>query len=240
MRKTVTLLLLSVLATGAFATKIDSYFNKADVFFKKYVKNGKVNYAEVKQHMSEVESLLSDASMMTLAAAPNNRNKAFFINAYNLIVIRSLARPYPVYSTKALPGFFDKKKYQVGKTYYTLDELEYYCLRRPYKDNRIHFALIKGAKGSPTIPNYAFKPEKIEQQLDMRTMITVNNAEFIKVNSDSKTVLISELFKRHEADFNKGDETILSFINKYRKKDKQIPTDYKLDYYPFDWKLNKQ
>ena len=240
MRKTVTLLLLSVLATGVFATKLDNYFNKADIFFKKYVKNGKVNYAGVKQNMTEVESLLSDASLMNLTTTPNNRNKAFFINAYNLIVIRSIAKRYPVSSTKAIPGFFDKKKYQVAKTYYTLDEIEYYCLRRPYKDNRIHFALIQGSKGDPKIPNYAFRPEKLEQQLDMRTKITLNNVEFIQVNPDTKVVLVSKLFEQHKADFNGGDQTTLGFINKYRKADKQIPTDYTLDYYPYDLRLNKQ
>ncbi len=239
MRKTVILLLLTVLATGAFATKLEVYFNNSDAFFKKYVKNGRVNYAGVKQHLSEVESLISDASRMSLAVAPNNRNKAFFINAYNLIVIRNIAKRYPITSTKSLPGFFDKKKYEVAKTYYTLDEIEYYCLRRPYKDNRIHFALNFGAKGDPKLPNYAFRPEKLEKQLDMRTMIAVNSEAFIKVNSESKLVSVSKMFEDHKADFNKGEETTLSFINKYRKADKQIPADYTLDYYPYNFTLNK-
>lgn len=176
---------------------------------------------------------------MSLTVTPNNRNKIFFINAYNPLVIGNLTKRYLILSTKNLPGFFDKKKYQVSKTYYTLNELEYYCLMRPYKDNRLHFVLIPGAQGSPKIPNYAFRPEKVEAQLEMRTKIAVNDPDFIQVNQETKTVLVSEMFEKYKGGFTKEGNTILDFINKYRKEGHAIPNAYTLGYYEYNSRINK-
>ena len=227
-----------LLFTSSYATRLDTYFQKSDALFKKYVKSGKVNYASLKTHIAEVDELLKMAEVMSLGADPNPRTKAFYINTYNLIVIHDLAKRYPISSPKAIPGFHSQKKHRVNNKYYTLDGLKAKVLSK-FPDARICFALCDGAKGSPALASYAFKPDKLESQLDARTKKAINDANFVRIKPASEKVVVSEVFKKNISVFGGSKESVLVFIKKYLKEGTTIPEAYTLDYYPFDWHINK-
>ena len=52
-------------------------------------------------------------------------------------------------------------------------------------------------------------------------------------------VVVSEVFKWNLTLFGGDTVGITAFINGNLNDGKSIPTEYSLDYYPFDWHLNK-
>ena len=163
--------------------------------------------------------------------------KAFWINVYNVIVIKSVIENYPVESPLSISGFFDKKKHTVGMEKLTLNEIENDKIRSRFNDPRVHFVLVCAGLGCPPIINKAYLPEILDTQLEKQTRLALNDSKFIRLNERKNKVAVSEIFKWYLKDFATSQSELISYINSYR--DEKIPTDYKLEYYPYDWKLNK-
>lgn len=216
------------------AQKIDQqFFNQADAFFKKNVKSGLVNYANLKSD-TQLKSLISTIENADLSGADEATKKAFYINAYNLQVIQLATNLYPTNSVQSGGGFFDRKKIKVAGKTFTLNNLEKQFLLKPYKDARLHFVLVCGALGCPPITNFAYQPAQLDQQLDQQTKLALNDPKFIKTNRLG--VGLSQIFKWYASDFGGSKTAILNFINKYR--DQKIPGSTKVMYYDYDWSLN--
>lgn len=212
----------------------DSVFAKTNFFLAKYVSSGFVDYTLIKQDASELDQLLSHYKK-TIPVAGNER-KAFLINLYNLSVIKLISIHYPISSPKDVANFFDKKFIELEEKTISLNELENKIIRKDFEDARMHFVLVCGAVGCPPITNFAFTPDKLEDQLDEQVRRSINNEDFIKKDNESKTASLSEIFKWYETDFTKSNANVLQFINKYRL----VPIDekFKIDYYSYDWQLN--
>lgn len=134
-------------------------------------------------------------------------------------------------------GFFDKLKNKVAGEELTLNQTEKEKNLYVNGDERLHFALVCGAKGCPPLANYAFTPENIESQLEDRTRIALNNNLFVRENKGK--VEVSQIFSWYEADFtNSGETDLIRYINKYRTN--QIPERTKVVYYEYNWNLNTQ
>lgn len=218
----------------SYATEINAqFFNQADAFFKQHVKNGSVDYAVVNSD-GTLKSLIQSVSEADLSSASDATKQAFYINAYNLHVINKAAAAYPLNSVMDINGFFDSKKITVGGNRITLNQLEKDYLLKPYGDARYHFVLVCGAVGCPPITDFAYTPELLEQQLEMQTNKAINDPNFLKVTESS--VSLSQIFSWYAKDFGGNKQAVINFINKYRTEN--IPSDAKVKYYDYDWKLN--
>ena len=134
-------------------------------------------------------------------------------------------------------GFFDKTTYLLGTKKISLNDIEHNLLRAQFKDARFHFVLVCGAVGCPPLISQAYLPKSLDAQLEMQTKIALNGS-FIKVNSKKKAVEASQIMEWYKADFILNGTTEIDFINTYRTE--KIPNNFKLKYFPYDWKLNKQ
>lgn len=230
---------LFLIVSSIFAnTQIDAFFKKADTFLKKNVKNGLINYKNIKSNPTDLNNLVSQIETMNLTEKQGNTHKAFYINAYNILVIKGIVSNLPIKSPLDIDGFFDKKKYKIANEFLVLNDIENKKIRAIYHDARIHFVLVCAAKGCPLIMNYAYMPSQLDKQLEKRTKETLNDNSFVRVKSNVKTVLVSEIFKWYESDFTTGGKTIIMYLNQYRTT--KISEKYKQDYYPYNWQLNKQ
>ncbi len=209
------------------------FFNDTHSFLQKNVKNGKVNYAPLKSD-AQLKSLIQTIAKADLKNADDATKQAFYINAYNLLVINQAAQKYPLQSVQDIVGFFDKKKNTVGGKSLTLNKLEKDYLLKPYGDARFHFVLVCGALGCPPITNFAYTPQKLEQQLEMQTKLALNDNNFIKVNGNKAE--LSQIFKWYTSDFGGNTKSVIKFINKYRTN--KIPSSAKVSFYNYSWKLN--
>lgn len=213
------------------------FYSRAGSFFGKHVHDGRVDYAAIKKNrreMQEVISMLASFDLESLTDA--NGEKAFWINAYNLLVISSVVNRYPVKSPLDVSGFFDRAQHRVAGDSLTLNEIENDKLRKKYHDARIHFALVCAAKGCPTLLNQAYHSESLDEQLDLRARATLNDAAYVRVNPGARKILLSEIFRWYAADFTSGGRTVIDYINQYRTE--KIPFDFSIDLIPYDWNLN--
>jgi hypothetical protein len=232
----ITLLFIAYQLVG-YGTPLTSFTDEVDVFLKKYVNNGLVNYSKIKENKLEIEKLYRDAGTMDLGKATASEKKAFYINAYNIVVIHTVANHYPIASPMDVGGFFDKIKHLISGENLTLNELENKKLRQVYADGRLHFALVCAAKSCPSLMGEAYKSGKIEEQLNARTRITLNDPNWIKVFPKQKKVEISKIFEWYKDDFTSERGSALDWINQFRKE--KIPATYDVSFYEYDWTLNK-
>jgi hypothetical protein len=236
MKNLLLILSLVFVSCASEANDMDSFFKKSDVFFKKYVANSKVDYAAVKSNSSDLETLLNLTENANLNGLTDNETKAFWINAYNLHVIKGVVAKYPVKSPLDVPGFFDKIQYTVAGNKITLNDIENVKIREKYNDARIHFVLVCGANSCPPIIEGAYFPETLEKQLNEQTKLALNNPNFIKVSKGK--VSVSQIFEWYKKDFITKKSNEIDFINKFRTT--KISSNSKLGYYTYDWTLNKK
>ena len=237
MKKTTLILILFIAAFTAKAQDLNTFLNQADTFFKEHVASGRVGYASIHKDQSELNKLLDIAKGVSVSKEDANNYQAFYINAYNLCVIKGLIDNYPADSPLDIAGFFDEKLYSLGGKDITLNDLEHKLLRGQFNDARFHFVLVCGALGCPPLINQVYLPNTLNNQLDTQTKIALNGS-FLRVNAKKKRVEASQIMEWYKEDFTNNGASEIDFINKYRTD--KIPNSFKLKYFPYDWRVNKQ
>ncbi len=233
--------LFSVLLTTIFLLKAqqkEQFFKNVDNFLQQHVNDGLVDYGSISENSSQLQSIVAEIESFDVNTLNSIEEKAFYINAYNILVIQGIVTNYPISSPQQVGGFFDGKKYKVGNQQLTLNQIENDILRKRTKDARLHFVLVCGALGCPKIINRAYLPETLDQQLETRTKISLNDSYFIRVEEGNNSVLISEIFKWYKEDFVREYPNVLAYINNYRSE--KIPSTFKSGFYNYDWTLNQK
>ena len=67
-------------------------------FLEKHVKNGKVDYKTLKNNFIEIDQLYQSLAGVNVNNLSKDEKMAFYINAYNIIVIRQITDYYPLKS----------------------------------------------------------------------------------------------------------------------------------------------
>ena len=231
------LLLFLLTINVGFSQSTDAFFKKADSFFKEYVSNGKVDYDAIKKNPEKLNEILTIAKDFSVEKKDADKYQAFWINTYNISVIKGIIDNYPIKSPLDKSGFFDRIKYEVGGKKITLDDIQKKVLKAEFNDPRFHFALVCGALGCPPLISKAYMPNTLDAQLEQQTKLAING-NFIKVDTKKKKVLGSEILKWYKEDFTMNGTKEIDFLNKYRTE--KIPSNYRLSYFTYNWKLNKQ
>lgn len=229
------LVLLSVLTSAVKGQVQQDFFNKADVFFQTFVKAGKVDYRSLKSQPHELDGLLLLAKEISISKNNATVYQAFWINIYNLLVIKGVVDHYPLNSPLEVDGFFDKIMYEVGGMNITLNALEHQLLREKFPDEpRFHFVLVCAGLGCPPIIDKAYLPASLEAQLEAQTSKAMNDPNFIRTTNDR--ILVSQIFEWYATDFSRNGNGLIDFINRYRDPD--LSAEVKIGFYPYNWKLN--
>ncbi len=206
-----------------------------DKLLRKYVSaNGKVNY---KGWMTEKDVLLRYTQELANnypdPGSSKNSSLAYFINAYNAFTVLLILDNYPLGSIMDLDGGkpWDRKWIKLGNKTLSLNEIENGILRSELKESRIHFAVNCAAKSCPPLSNKAFTESNVQALLEKRTREFINDGS--QNTFSGKTIELSKIFDWYKEDF--GD--ILAYVNRYR--DSKTPTDSKIIFKEYDWKLNE-
>lgn len=230
------LCLLLILPTSLSAQqRLEQWTTDYDKLLKSSVVDGRIDYQGIKGN-PELGSLVTQLENLKPSNETSATAKAFYINAYNLLVIYAAASNYPLGSVQEVSGFFERNKYSVSGKKYTLNGLEKDFIFKKFPDPRLHFVLVCGAIGCPPITTFAYRADQLEEQLDAQTKAALNDPIFIGV-TDGKASL-SKIFQWYNSDFGGGKKDILNYINQYRNT--VIPNSVSVDYYDYDWSLNDQ
>ena len=237
MNKYAPIYLLAFFTFSLNAQDVTSFFSKTDNFLNTYVENGAVAYKKIHSNPSELNEILNMIETLSISR-DDDAYKAFWINAYNLAVIKGIINNYPLKSPLDKAGFFDKITYKIASKKVTLNTIENKLLRAEFKDARLHFVLVCGAKGCPPLIPNAYLPRTVDKQLQEQTELAINGKSFLKINSKKKRVEGSEILKWYKEDFISNGQSEIDFLNSFRNE--KIPSNFKLSYSPYNWKLNSQ
>jgi hypothetical protein len=237
MKKIIIIITVFLGSISVKAQDLNTFFNKADSFFKTNVSNGKVAYSDIQNNQKELNTILKIAERISISKDDKSNYQAFWINAYNLAVIKGIVDNYPTNSPLDNAGFFDKTTYSLAGKNITLNDIEHKLLRAQFNDARFHFVLVCGAVGCPPLINEAYLPSILNSQLEKQTKIALNGS-FLRVNNKKKRIQASQIMEWYKGDFTMNGESEIDFINRYRVE--KLDGKYKLSYFPYDWKLNNQ
>ena len=225
-----------ILITNQVFSQYQKFTSDTDKFINQFVSNGLVDYESLLKDKSTIQSLTIQLADLDLNALSKREKEAVLINGYNITVLNQILDHYPINSPLDVEGFFKSNKFNFGGNEWTLDYLENEILRKEYMDARHHFALVCGAMGCPRLSSEAYDAEKLDEQLDNRTKLTLNSGWFLKENN-AEVIGLSQIFEWFTEDFG-GKKNLITWINLYR--DEPIKSDIKTTFYPYDWTLNSQ
>jgi len=224
--------LLSFIIFGAHAqTEID-FYTTANAFFKKHCQYNIIDYQSAKKDPA-LKQLIGHISTHQIT---ETEEKAFLINTYNLIVIHKVTLNDPIQSTNSDPGFFTDQSALVNGENTSLNDIENKMLRKKYKDARLHFALVCGAVSCPPIANFAFTPEKLDEQLTQRAKQALSGESFLYQRPVEKTIYMSKIVDWYRADFGENDQEIIQYLNQFRLT--PLNESFKISHFTYNWALN--
>jgi uncharacterized protein DUF547 len=214
----------------------EEYFAQADEFFSTYVKDGRVDYKAIAKNTTSLNNVLDLVKEIRMSKEDPAEYQAFWINGYNLLVIKGIVENYPIKSPLDITGFFDVAKHEIGGEHISLNDIEHKMLRAEFpKEPRFHFVLVCAGLGCPPIINKAYMALTLDAQLERQTQSALNDPDFIQVVKNK--VRISQIFEWYKKDFTKGGQRLVDYINKYRME--KLPEKARVSYYKYNWALNE-
>jgi len=194
-----------------------------------------VDYAAWARDPDHPRALAAFAGFDPARLATREERLAFWINAYNLLAIRTVIDTGVTGSIKDAGRLFSpvwkRTAGVVGGKEVTLDGIEHRTLR-PMGDPRIHLAIVCASLSCPDLRPEAYVPGRIDAQLDDQARRFLANPA--KGMEGSGRVRVSRIFDWFEADFG-GAGGVVRFLTRYAPE--RHPEAVR-GYLPYDWSLN--
>ena len=191
-----------------------TFFRETNRFLNDYVYEGHVDYKRLKKNPRKLEKLILLMQQSDLVRMRSEVRKAYWVNVYNLLVIKSVVDHYPVGSVEEVPGFFSEKKIRLQGEVLSLNDMEQNKLKKEFRDPRINFLLCKGMEGGFPLQPEACDPELFSTQVINRTIAILQDTAFVR--AEGAVVMLSDYFREYEAEFDFVYGGVLSFLNRYQ------------------------
>ena len=201
-----------------------------------YLDKGRVDYASLAGGL-DVDALCAGVARRDLSGAGLDEQLAFYLNAYNLLVLRQvLARleadpgwPGPVSLLDKLRFFVGTRHVVAGRAMNLLT-LENRVIRRRFRGRRVHFALNCASSSCPWLPGQLFVAEHLEGDLERLTAQFLAS-DAVTYRPETRSLSVSPIFRWYRRDFR---PSVAAFIARYR----DVPPDARVTYQGYDWRLN--
>lgn len=244
----------------------DALHKPLDEILDLYVRDGRVYYRALRSDRGRFDRYVASLNVPAEAYAkwPREQQMAFWINAYNVFVIRTVLDAYPIrgksasypaVSIRQLPGAFERTRHRAAERSVTLDDIEKNILPG-FKEPRVYLALGRGAIGSGRLRSEAFTASRIAAQLDAVQREFVGEQTMLKIDQSAAQMSVTPILSWHEAEFvaayDKGavgpfaqrspiERAILAFIGPHLlplEREYVEKNEFRVTYHAFDWRLN--
>lgn len=230
-----------------------------------YVRDGLVAYAALKTDRAPLDRFVASISAEPAGFEgwTADARKAFWLNAYNALVLRTVidhypirgrASNYPADSIRQIPGAFDGRRHRVGGRRMTLDAIETETLPA-FGDPRLLLALGRGAVGSGRLRSGAYAAGRLDAQLDAAVRDFAGDPRHVTLDRLAEEVRVSAIFGWREPELvaayaGRGwrdsgrapiERAILTLIEPAllpRERAFLEENRFTLRYQAFDWRLN--
>ena len=202
-----------------------------------HVEDGLVDYAA----LAEDPDLNTYVEALAKAEVPEGRDAriAFYIDAYNALVLHAVITSGRPRSVLDVDGFFDAETHTVAGRALTLDALEKKVLNPFARDPRTHFVLVCGAVGCPLLEPKPYTGSDVSQRMEKATRRYLQSPRGARV-ADGKLSL-SKIFDWYAGDFG-GKDKVRTFVESRLTASQRarLGDSYTLDFIDYDWTLNQQ
>lgn len=227
-------------------------FAALDAILAACVKNRRVDYRAVEKRKGELDAFLESVAAAEVRTLSSDEQLAFFINAYNGLVLRSVIAHSTMSAANSVvprrvidvPGFFDKQAFVVAGESLTLNLLEEKRIRRldargVSADPRIHFAVNCASHDCPPLAARAYLGTTLAASLEAQTSAYLARPGEVALDTKAKRIIVVQLFEWYAADFG-GEAAVRAFIARYAPAAKAALMDetWELDHRPYDWTSN--
>ena len=211
--------------------------------------DGRVDYAGLRANPGKLGKFVSQIAAVSPDSAPKafparSDRLAYWINAYNALVLHAFSREYPekrdrLKGTIGRALFFYKVKHRVGGANRSLANIEDNTIRK-FGDPRIHFAIVCASAGCPWLSRTAYTGANVEGQLEAEARKYFGQDRNFRLEEGTKTVYLPQIFEWFRGDFGGTPSAVLKFVSRYRTADagKLSNGAYRIRYTPYDWSPN--
>ena len=251
-------------ATPAAQESADARRKAFDQILDANVRDGLVYYRALKLERAKLDGYLNLLAATEADKLSSNEQIAFWLNAYNALVLRTVIDHYPIQgrsgdypakSIRQISGAFERLPHKVGGRTLTLDQIEQTVLPG-FKDPRVYLALGRGAMGSGRLRSEAFNPAEIERQLTEVAQECLSRIECVHIDRGANKMNVSSIFSWREKEFSAsyGDKAPAPFARRSpieravlalleprlltTEKEVLEKNTFQMAYIPFDWALN--
>jgi hypothetical protein len=250
-----------------------SFHDKCADILKSYVDDkGMVDYKTLKWKKLQLKYLLDEFDNLDpnqYNAWPKKDKIAFWINAYNIQMIKIIVENYPIKSTRIhrlfwplnsirhIKGIETKYKFIVMDEEFTLYGVEQRFFRKEFDEPRAFFALCKASLSSPPLRNQPYYGGSLDRQLDDQVKRFFSDPQAFEIDRKAKIIHLSailqptwfggEFISKYGIDKKFKDHppavrAVLNFITNYiPKQDVHFleTENYAIEYIKYDWVLNE-
>jgi len=78
--------------------------------------------------------------------------------------------------------FFMRTKFKAGRRDLSLNDIETTEIRKHFQEPRIHLAIVCASRSCPWLSRDAYKGEHLEEQLEARARLFLNQTRNVRVN----------------------------------------------------------
>lgn len=276
MKLCVPVLLVALAATGTASypgaqsptpADTDALHRPFDEMLDLYVRDGLVYYFALKQDRAKFDRYvqsLGEVSTDTLKSWAPDRQLAYWINAYNAFVLRTVIDGYPIRgkhpdypanSIRQIPGAFERRQFRAGGRMLTLDAIEKDVIGE-FNDARALLALGRGAVGSPRLKSEAYTASRLDSQLQTMVSELPTRRELVFVDIANGRLSVNPIFSWREPIFAKSladrapalyatrsplERSVLALIDPLlvpNESEFLRKNTFRMVFHDFDWKLN--
>lgn len=232
-----------------------------------YVRDGLVYYFALRQERAKLDryvQALGEVPPETLRGWAPDRQLAYWINAYNAFVLRTVIDAYPIRgkspdyppnSIRQIPGAFERRQFRAAGRLITLDTLEKDVIGE-FNDARALLALGRGAVGGPRLKSEAYVAPRLDSQLQTMASELVVNRTLVFVDIPNERLSVNPLFSWREPIFTKSladraaaayatrspiERSVLALIDPVlvpNESEFLRKNTFRMVFHEFDWKLN--
>ena len=164
MKKTMLLCLLLCYAKTGMSSSLENFFRQTDKLLQTYVNNGRVDYRKMRSEPAGITQLYNDIGKISLEGKSREEIKAFYLNAYNIIVIHETMFYRKPWGLIGRRKFFKGIRHRVSGQDLTLEKLERKYLVLKFRDPNIYLFLGHSTLGKNQYQEFAIFPKTKDQE----------------------------------------------------------------------------
>lgn len=205
--------------------------------------DGRVAYRDLAANdAGALDGYLAALATAEPAGWPRDEQLAFWINAYNAVIVKAVLDGHSAESLLGRYRMFFRYERTVAGEPRTPDAIENRIIR-PSGESRIHVALVCASSSCPKLMRRAWQAATLDEDLDAAARRFVRDPARNQIQVGAPEVRLSEIFDWYEDDFGGSDAAVRAWVARYADDAQRaylIDAAPEVEHLDYDWTMNAQ